>query len=266
MLKGIDVSSWQRLIDWVKVKASGVQFAIIRAGFGRTGIDRYFEKNYKAAKAAGVPIGTYHYCYAVNVEGARKEAEHFLEIIRGKQFEYPVCLDLEDKCQDKIDKETLTDMAIAFLEVLEGAGYFAALYTGKYKLVNRLNNARLIPYTIWIAQWSVPQCTYQGIYGLWQYTSSGSIPGISGRVDLDYSYNDYDTIIKNAGLNGYKKDQGPASPPKPPAPSHVYYTVVRGDNLTKIAKKYSTSVNALVKLNNIKNPNLIYPGQKLMIK
>lgn len=269
MLKGIDVSAWQRTIDWGKVKNDGIQFAMLRASYGQKGIDKCFKKNVQGAKDAGVQIGAYHYCYATTVAGAKAEARHFLDIIKGIQFEYPICLDIEDKCQAKISAETLTDMAIAFLEVLEGAGYFAAIYANRSWFTSRLNMKRLKPYTIWLAQWRVDKPSFTP--GIWQYTSDGKVAGIKGRVDLDVSYNDYETIIKKAGLNGFNK---PASnsdpkpqPTKPAAPKMAYYIVKPGDNLTKIAKIYSTTVNAICRLNpQIKNPNLIFPKQKIRVK
>jgi GH25 family lysozyme M1 (1,4-beta-N-acetylmuramidase) len=201
-IKGIDVSKWQGDIDWAKVKAAGIQFAIIRTSFGTTGTDKYFKANVENAHAAGIPCGAYHYCYAKTVDESKAEAQHFLDVIKGYQFEYPVCLDLEDKCQDGISVSEYTDMAIAFLEELEQAGYYVAIYSGKARFMSRLDDSKLKPYTHWVAQWN-KECTYPGTVGIWQYTSDGSVDGINGRVDMDISYNDYPSMIKGKGLNGF---------------------------------------------------------------
>ncbi len=269
MKRGIDVSKWQGNIDWQKVKAAGIEFAILRASYGdgtsrfkNNGRDEKFEENYKGAKEAGIPVGAYHYCYARNIEEAKKEAEFFLSVIAGKQFEYPVILDLEDANQKNINKVTLTDMAIAFLDTVEKAGYYAMLYSNKYWLETRLDYDRLKRFDIWLAQWG-KEPTWNGNFGIWQYTSDGSVDGIQGKVDMNIAYRDYPAIIKKAGLNGFDREEltSRADPER-----KVVYTVKKGDTLWEIAKKYNTTVEKLAKDNGIKNPNLIYPGQRLVIK
>lgn len=275
MKKGIDVSKWQGNIDWQKVKKAGIEFAILRASYGdgtsrfkNNGRDEQFERNYQEAKKVGIPVGAYHYCYARNIEEAKEEAEFFLSVIKGKQFEYPVILDLEDKNQDGINRAALTDMAIAFLDILEKNGYYAMLYSNKHWLENKLDYNRLKRFDIWLAQWA-KEPTWKGNYGIWQYTSDGSVSGIQGRVDMNISYLDYPTIIKNAGLNGFGK---PAAQPKPEPPSRnepvkeIVYTVKKGDTLSKIAALFKTAVSKLVQINKIKNPDLIFPGQKIKIE
>lgn len=213
MRKGMDVSKWQGTIDWQKVKKAGIEFAILRASYGdgtsrfkNNGRDEQFERNYQEAKKVGIPVGAYHYCYARNIEEAKKEAEFFLSVIAGKQFEYPVILDLEDEKQQAIDKATLTDMAIAFLDILEQNGYYAMLYSNKHWLENRLEYTRLKRFDIWLAQWA-KEPTWKGNYGIWQYTSDGSVDGISGRVDMNISYKDYPTIIRRAKLNRLNEEK-----------------------------------------------------------
>lgn len=268
MKKGIDVSKWQGNIDWQKVKAAGIEFAILRASYGdgtsrfiNNGRDEKFEQNYQEAKKAGIPVGAYHYCYARNIEEAKKEAEFFLSVIKGKQFEYPVILDLEDENQQDIDKTTLTDMAIAFLDMIEKAGYYAMLYSNKHWLENKLDYERLKRFDIWLAQWA-EKPTWEGNFGIWQYTSDGSVDGIQGRVDMNIAYRDYPTIIKKAGLNGFGGDKPPS---RSESEREVVYTVKKGDTLSKIAAMFKTTVEKLVQLNKIKDPNLIFPGQKIKI-
>ena len=274
MIRGIDVSVYQSDIDWAKVKASGVGFAMVRVGYGRydNQKDKKFEQNYKNAKAAGVPIGAYHYSYAKTVDQAKQEAKTLLNWIKGKQFEYPIAFDIEDASQAGLGKSTLTAITKAFCSEVEKAGYYVCIYASKYWLESKLNMLLLRRYDLWVAQWT-STCTYKGSYGMWQNSNNGSVSGIVGRVDTDVAYKDYPAIMRKKGLNGYtkgtvvSKPTAPAKPtPKPAEPKKEYYTVVKGDNLTKIAKKYNTTVAQLVAWNNIKNPNLIYTGQKLRVK
>ncbi|MBC8571052.1 glycoside hydrolase family 25 protein [Zongyangia hominis] len=210
-VKGIDVSYAQGVIDWKKVKASGIGFAIIRACFGWDNdkqIDRYFKQNVAGAQAAGVPFGLYHYSYATTPEEAVKEAKFFLRVIAGLKPTYPVVFDLEDPSQQKLGKANLTAIAKAFLSTVQEAGYYAMLYTNLDWIRNRLDMSQLSSYDIWLAQWS-SKPSYTGHFGMWQYTSSGSVSGIGTRVDMDIAYQDYSGIIKGAGLNGWKAEEEP---------------------------------------------------------
>ena len=207
-VQGIDVSYAQGKIDWAKVKASGVEFAMIRASYGwdnDSQIDRYFRANVQGCEEVGLPYGLYHYSYARTPQDAQKEARFFLRVIEGCRPEYPVVFDLEDQSQQKLEKSILTDMAKAFLSTVEEAGYYAMLYANKYWLTGLLDMSRLSEYDVWLAQWSAAP-SYSGSYGMWQCSASGSVPGISGAVDLDYAYRDYPVLIKDAGLNGWKKN------------------------------------------------------------
>ncbi len=215
-VKGIDVSEHQGEINWEKVKAAGIQFAMLRAGFGEENskqIDEQFERNYRECKRLGIPVGAFHYSYAFSVEEAEKELEFFLKLLSGKQFEYPVCYDVEDVkyvhpqlgiTQDKLPKKVPTDMIITFCGGLEKAGYYAALYSNPDWLYNRLERERLTRFDLWLAEWRTVK-KYPYACGIWQYSKRGRVDGISGDVDLDYAYKDYPTIIKNKGLNGFGK-------------------------------------------------------------
>ena len=206
MSKGIDVSKHQGAIDWQKVKNSGVDFAILRAGYGKYDgqKDEHFEENYINAKNAGIKLGAYHYSYAKSVEDAKKEAEVFLKWIDGKRFEYPVALDVEEKSQSDKGKQFVSDIIRAFCETVEKAGYYVCVYANKYWLDNFVDDDCKRKYDTWLAQWT-EKATYDGNYGIWQYSSQGNIDGIAGRVDLDESYKDYYAIIKTNGLNGFSK-------------------------------------------------------------
>lgn len=217
--KIIDVSTWQGNIDWSEVKADGVQGAIIRAGFGKVASqkDNKFERNYTNAKAAGMPIGAYWYSYATSVADAKKEAEVCLSILKGKQFEYPIYYDLEDPSMTGCGKSVLTQIATTFCETLESAGYYVGIYSNPNWLNNYLNYNTVKKYTLWLAHWGVSEPSYE--CGLWQYSSSGSVSGISGRVDMNWGYQDFPTEIKNGKFNGFGEAAEPVQPVEPSKPS-----------------------------------------------
>ena len=221
ILKGIDVSYCQNKIDWDTAKASGlVDFAILQAGYGRetSQVDTQFERNYAACKRLGIPCGAYWFSYAMSADEAKREAQVFLQTIKGKSFEYPVYMDLELAKQFALGKATCSAIVDAFLSVLEQSGYYAGLYCSTYYLDNYLSDSIKSRYTVWCAQYA-SKCTYQNPYGIWQYNVAGneeydiigqkSIPGIIGECDMDYCYTDYPAIIKAAGLNGFAKSTEP---------------------------------------------------------
>ena len=207
-MTGIDVSKHQGVIDWSKVKTD---FAILRAGFGRytSQKDPQFERNYAGAKAAGIPVGVYWYSYARSAEEAQEEAKACLQVLREKQFEFPIYFDIEDSTQGNLDKTVLTAMCEAFCDTLEKAGYFAGVYASTYWFTSKLDHARLASkYTIWLAD-------YRAGYNktlkrdMHQYTSNGHVDGISGRVDRNACTRDFPGVIKKAGLNGFDKADKP---------------------------------------------------------
>ena len=205
---GIDVSSWQGKINWEKVKNSGKTFAILRIGTTK-GKDTYFEENYKSAKNAGINIGCYFYTYATTVEAAKKDAETVLSWLDGKQLEYPVYYDMENSAQlgNGITTEMRTKMCLAFLDKMAENGWFSGTYANGNWFSNYLDKGKLgEKYELWLASWmdsGLPSRDYSSQYGLWQYTDSGKVDGISTAVDLDVAYKDYPTIMKNGGFNGY---------------------------------------------------------------
>ncbi len=206
-MRGIDVSVHNGTIDWQKVKNAGIDFAILRAGYGKLASqkDVKFEQNYAGAKAAGIPVGTYWYSYAMSEDEARLEADVFLSVIKGKQFEFPVYFDVEEKKQFNLGKEKVSAIMRAFLERVETAGYFIGLYGSASSLITHTADDIKSRYTIWLAHW-VNQTSYSGAYGIWQHSEKGAVSGISGNVDLDVGYKDFPTIIKSKGMNGYGKE------------------------------------------------------------
>lgn len=213
VINGIDVSHWQGAINWTKVKASGIQFAIIKAGGSDAGFytDPRWEENYRNAKANGIAVGAYYFVgpACTSAEDGKADAQRFLAQLAGKQFEYPVFMDVE--ATPAFAKAGTTEAAIAFCRALESAGYFAGIYSSTYSgFQERLDDSRLTPFTHWVAQYA-SKCSYGGAFGIWQYSSTGSVSGIAGNVDMDISYQDYPSIIKTGGFNGYAK-QGSTQP------------------------------------------------------
>ena len=199
---GIDVSVWQGAdIDFNKVKKSGKNFVIIRAGCGNNK-DTYFESNYKKAKAAGLNVGVYWYAKALTEKASTTEANHVLDAIAGKQFEYPIYYDIEQKEILAKGKTFCSNIAKNFCSILEGKKKFCGIYASKSYFDNYFTDEVKKKYTIWVAQY-YSKCTYTGPYKIWQHSSKGSVSGISGNVDLDISYEDFPSIIKKAHLNGF---------------------------------------------------------------
>jgi len=186
-LKGIDVSYWQGSINWAKVKSSGVDFAIIRCGYGpntKSKDDSKFVANVRGCVANGIPYGVYLYSYANTVSGAENEANHALRLLADNGFHpnLPIYYDLEDKTVRKASNATIKKMATAFCNKLTLEGYRAGVYASLSWWQGALSGFGT--YDKWIAQWN-STCSYTGSYRIWQCSSSGRVGGISGRIDTD---------------------------------------------------------------------------------
>lgn len=320
--KGLDISSYQKGINFDEIK-SNVDFLILRAGFtgwGGDGTnknkDSCFEDFYNQSKARGIPVGAYWYSCANTYDKGRAEAEYlYNNCLRGKQFEYPIYIDVEEDRHQQVGKARIADAIKGFCEYLESKGYYVGIYANSNYFNNFIDTAKLYMYDKWLAVWTSNKPSFKyGDYGLWQNSSSGYISGM--RVDTDYAYKDYPSIIKNAGLNGYSKgtQETPKVEPTKKSndeiatevingnwgngadrknaltnagydyaaiqsivnarlgvtakPSVKYHTVVKGDTLWAIAKKYYGDGNRypeIARANNIANPNIISVGQKLLI-
>lgn len=264
--RGIDVSVYQGNINWDMTKQD-IDFAIIRCGYGgnvTTQDDRRWEANAKACERLKIPYGTYLYSYARSVEEAMDEADHVLRLIKNKKLEYPIYYDVEEnEYINEVSNEQLVKQCIAFCDKIEKAGYYVGIYSSRYFLETRLNSNSLDRFDKWVAEWN-PEPTYNKNFGMWQYTNNAKVSGIEGRVDADIAYLDYPKVIRSSGLNHLEKEDDDPIIPKP-EPGRKTYIVKAGDNLSTIAQKYNTTVTRLVELNNIKNPNLIYPGQVLKL-
>ncbi len=205
IFEGVDVSVYQGNIDWNRAKADGIEFAIMRAGYGKyvSQKDKYFDQNMKNAKAAGLPCGVYWFSYALTPEDAIKEADACYEVIKNYKLEYPVSFDMETESQMKLPKETVAQIIEAFCGRMESYGYYTTLYTYASFLNYKVEDRIFDKYDIWVAHYNTSKPAFNRNYGLWQYSCTGSVWGITGNVDRDYVYLDYERIIKNAHLNGF---------------------------------------------------------------
>lgn len=194
--KGIDVSKYQGQIDWAKVAASGVKFAFIRIGTIKGGMDPYFLYNIQNAQANGIKVGVYIYSYATNVEMAQLEATLVITWLNEFGLQLPVAYDVEDKCHTAMSTGDLFNMINTFCMLIDAAGYYPMVYTYKSFYHGKLGTS---PWDKWMAQYNDSLNTSETV-AFWQYSSSGSVPGISGRVDMDYQYKDYSNLIINEGF------------------------------------------------------------------
>lgn len=193
---GIDVSKWNKEIDWEKVKEAGIDYAIVRVGYrgyttGSLIEDPYFKTNIENASGAGIEVGVYFFSQALNNVEAVEEASMVISLCEQYHLDYPVYIDSESSGStgraDNLTAEERTTVTQAFCETIESAGYTAGIYGARNWLNTRLNMDELGDYTIWLAEYrDIPQ--YEGYYEMWQYTSRGSIDGITGNVDLNISY------------------------------------------------------------------------------
>lgn len=289
--KGIDVSVHQGNIDFEQVKQSGIDFVVLRAGYGIGHIDPKFYTNYQNAKQAGLDVGAYWYSYADSVDFARQEAESCIEAIKGLQLEYPVYYDVEEPKQIQAGKQFYSSLIKTFCPILEQAGYFAGFYTNLSSLLTVVDKDTANRFTVWCAQWG-SNCTYKGSYGMWQYSAKGRISGINTDVDCNYAYFDYPGTIKRLKLNGYGNSQPmlkalaevaqevldgkwnvgeerkrlliqagynydlvQAEVNKLCEELNKFYTVQKGDTIETICFKFGISAMQLVDLNNWIKPN-----------
>jgi len=206
--KGIDISAWQGAPDFEKVKASGIEFVIIRAGYGKNNLDKQFMRNITECNRLGIPCGVYWFSYALTIADAQKEAEYCLAAVKAYKLEYPIYFDLEydtityaAKRGVTINKALATAMAEAFLAEIEKAGYYAANYSNQDYMSRMFDMTVLGKHDLWYA-WYNQTCNRTT--GLWQYSSTGKVDGISGNIDMNYSNKDYPTLIRSLGLNGLK--------------------------------------------------------------
>ena len=224
MNKGVDISSWQGGLRISDIKKAGYDFAILRAGFTGYGenrsknVDSFFESFYADAKNNTFPVGAYWYSCADSAAQGRAEAEYMYDnCLKGKQFEYPIYIDVEEERWQANNKKGVTDAIIAFCDYLEGKGYYVGVYASLYWFNAKIDTSRLSAYTKWVACWddTRPNFDYNA-FELWQYTSDAIICGC--RVDADECYIDFPRIIKDGGFNGFKGETPAPEKPDPEKP------------------------------------------------
>lgn len=193
-LLGIDVSQHNGVIDWQKVKDDGINFAIIRCGYGQnieSQDDKRFQYNISECERLGIPYGVYIYSYAANREGARSEAEHVIRLLNGRNPSFGVWIDMEDadgyKIKNNIPYSMGSEICDEFCSHMKDRGYKAGIYANLDWLTNYLTASYLDQYPKWVAQWN-STCTYEGKYVMWQFTDSGKVEGITGNVDMNKWY------------------------------------------------------------------------------
>ena len=201
--KGIDISRWNGWVDFDAVKAQGIDFVIISAGYGNRNYqkDPNFDSNYNRAKAAGLDVGVYWYSYAQSEYDARCEAWACLNAIQGKQFEYPIYFDIEENWQFWRGKSFCSSLVEGFCSEIKAAGYFAGFYASVAYCKDAIYPETQLKYCYWAADWT-GSVHYSNPYGLWQY-QVGYLYGCPGTVDKDYAYFDYPEYMKDYHWNGY---------------------------------------------------------------
>ena len=192
---GVDVSVHNGKVDWQRLKNQGIEFAILRIGYGQNDSqkDSTFEYNYSECKKYGIKVGVYLYSYAMSVEDSDKEANNCLNWLKGRQLDLPVYYDIENDNgsyrQDSLSKETLTNMALTFLNKVSNSGYKAGFYSSKYWLEAKLDMSQIENnYSVWVAHYtSLVQTTYNGKYDIWQWID-GKNDNTLGGFDRNWCY------------------------------------------------------------------------------
>ena len=209
----LDVSRWQGEIDWDAVKASGKIDGVMlktvstnrKLSKRKDGlyIDPTFERNYAECKRLGIPVGVYYYTYAVSHTSADAEQALLKTALTGKTFELPICVDVEDDKLRKLGKQALTDLTAYALATIERWGFYALLYVGLNFGETQLymGGAALRKYDVWVSAYRANKPTPAWSFGMWQYTSTASVPGITGNADLSHAYKDYAAIIAKKGMD-----------------------------------------------------------------
>ncbi len=234
---GIDVSRWQGDFDFARAKNNeGVEFAILKAGGADDGLykDSKFEANYRKCEECGLPKGAYFFGNARSVADAKKEAEYFLSILKGKKYEYPVFYDVEGKMITANDRNTLTQIVKAFCSAVEDAGYWVGIYSSESFFNSEMNDAELTRYSHWVARWgkTKPASVSGAETQMWQFGGETNLirsNKINGQTcDQDYCYVDYPAKIKTAGLNGYVKSNSQTPAPSKKSNAEIAEEVLAG--------------------------------------
>ncbi|WP_250674166.1 GH25 family lysozyme [Paraclostridium ghonii] len=256
-LKGIDISHWTGYVNFKEVANSGVQVVYIKATEGTSYIDPRFKEYYNEAKSEGLKVGFYHFFNTGNTSTPKQQAQHFVNTINGLKPDCKLVLDLEKT--GGLSKSKLSKQAIEFLEEVKLlSGLDVAIYTyTNFAQTNLDPQCGLGKYPLWVAQYGASSPAQNPIWGNnyagWQYSEAGRVSGVENNIDLN-------TFNEQILLNEIKELEN-----NDKKPNVIYYIVKSGDTLSKIAQRYNTTYEHLAYINNISNPSLIYPGQKIRI-
>lgn len=260
--QGIDVSQWQGTINFAEVKESGIQVVYIKASEGRGYVDPYFRRNYEMAKQNNLNIGFYHYLTARSEAEAVQQAEHFANVIAGTTPECKLAMDFESF--GNLSNEQINNLSFIFLrKVQELTQREMVIYSNTYDARNIFSYELAEQYPLWVAEYGVEFPRDNGKWSSWigfQYTDEGRINGINGYVDRNrFTEQIFET---NASVQVPEKEGNDTGEN---AGDTFVYIVKKGDTLGEIAKKYGTTVEEIVALNNIQNPNLIFAGTNIIV-
>lgn len=252
---GIDISNYQKGIDFTKIVAEKAEFVILRGAY-HLSKDAQFEEFYKKAKQKKLPVGVYVYTMAKTVSGAKQEAQFLIDsVLKGKKFELPVYFDIEDEIYYSKTPSENSQLVRAFCDTLEEKGFFSGVYSSLSFFENHLDDSMLKTYAHWVAQWS-KECTYKNkdILGMWQFggeTNEIRSNKIAGYVcDQNYMLTDYPKIIKEQKLNGFGGEK----------PSEVTGSMKKGDKGIGVylLKKNLTILGKVGKISQKLDDNGIY--------
>ena len=275
---GIDISTFQRGINLAQAKSEGVEFVILRAGYTGYGngvskaIDDQFETHYRNAKANGLGVGAYWFSRATTYDNGRAEAEYmYNNCLKGKQFEYPIAIDVEDTYyQSKASKMAVANAIKGFCEYLEAKGYYVSIYANTNWFNNYIDTSSLTQYDKWVASWGTSQPS-NPTGGLWQFggeTNKIRTNKVAGMtVDQNYAFYDYPNIMKSKGLNGYNGDSETPSQPVIKSNEEIANEVIAGkwgngedrkNRLSQAGYDYDTVQNIVNQKLGVNNqPNVI---------
>ncbi|MDO4282749.1 MAG: GH25 family lysozyme [Clostridia bacterium] len=258
---GIDVSEFQGYIDYSRVREAGIEVVYIRSSEGTSFVDPYFRMNYDNAKANGLKVGFYHYVTSRSIEEAIVEADFFVSVIEGTSPDCKLAMDFE--YFNGLNNDEINQIAETFLSrVKEVSGKDVVIYSDAYNAEATFEESLAI-YPIWVADYFVDEPASNGKWEYWvgfQYSDVGSIDGINGNVDLDKFTEDI--FLDNTGtIVNSGNDVEPSNDI-----NEITVIVKSGDTLSALAYQYGTTVQNIVNLNNIQNPNVIYIGQRILIR
>jgi len=260
--QGIDVSDWQGYIDYSQVRNAGIEVVYIKASQGTNFKDPYFDINYENAKANGLRVGFYHFLTATNTNEAEQEANFFASVISGKQADCKLVMDYE--VFGGVSVEESNRIAEVFLETVRRlTNKEVIVYSDLSNATNRFDRSISENYELWLAYYGDyntirdVQTSWETWIGL-QYTDRGIVPGVNGNVDRDL-------YTESIFLSDTSEITNTENPNDNINTESIFYTVQRGNTLSEIARRYGTTVQEIASINNITNPNLIFPGQVLRI-